>query len=280
MGMYNLNEISIPYHDETVGTKIARTFDKFAGQPVTATQIANHLKRLIGGTTVVSIYRSEEIEPNNIGLQAYYDPDEDEDEEKPFELVLNFNKNDKQVVMDLNNWREFASQVIEFLQHEMIHQNQYRSRDFIHNRPYRSNATDPQQRAQQEYQGNPDEVEAYAHNLASELMRKTRNNPEQVLRLLRNFSATAMTKDQAGRLLSPTLFGYFKDFGFNTQHPVLKSLMKKTYQYVMVKKQQEDKAKRVANRNANIEKATEEFNKRREMLDKQLGSSYTVIVDK
>jgi hypothetical protein len=279
MNMYT-NEVTIPYHDETVATKIAKTFDKFAGQPVTPTQVANHLRKIVGSTTVINVSKDASAEPNEIGLKAYYDPDEDEDEEKPFELVLYFNPNDKQVTMDLANWREFAAQVIEFLQHEVIHQHQYRSRDFIQQRPYRSNATDPDIRDRQEYQGNPDEVEAYSHNLASELLRKTRNDPEQVLRLLRNFSNTAMSKDQAGRFLSPTLYGYFQDFQFNTQHPVLKSLLKKTYQYVMIKKNQADKAKRVDNRNNQIQQATEEFNKRREMLDKQLGSSYTVIVDK
>jgi len=280
MSMYVTNEITMPYHNETVATKIAKTFDKFANQPVTTTQIANHLKRLIGDTTIVSVNRTNEVDTNHIGLMAYYDPDEDEDEEKPFELVLNFNRNDKQVIMDINSWREFASQVIEFLQHEIIHQHQYRSRDFIHNKPYRSTATDPTIKQAQEYQGNPDEVEAYAHNLASELLRKTRGNTDQVLRLLRNFSNTAMSRDQAGKLLSPTLFGYFKDFGFNTQHPVLKSLMKKTYQYLMIKKKQEDRANRVTNRNNNIEKATEEFNRRRELLDKSLGSSYTTIIER
>lgn len=274
------SEVSIPYHTETVATKIARTFDKFANQPTTPTQIVNHLRKLIGSTTIINIHRSDDVDPNDIRLQAYYDPDEDEDEEKPFELVLNFNRNDKQVFMDMNTWRDFASEVIEFLQHEMIHQHQYRSRSFIQNRPYRSNEADPVVKKAQEYQGDPDEVDAYAHNLASELLRKTQNNTDQVLRLLRNFSTTAMTKNQAGRFLSPTLFGYFHDFGFNTQHPVLKSLMKKTYQYVMVKKKQEDRANRIANRNFEIEKATEDFNKRRESLDRQLGSSYTVIVDK
>lgn len=275
-----ITEISMPYHDETVGTKIAKTFDKFAGQPISPTQIANHLKRILGTTTIISIHKGDEVESNSIGLQAYYDPDEDEDEEKPFELVLNFNRADKQVVMDISEWREFASQVIEFLQHEIIHQQQYRSRDFIQNRPYRSNATDPQQKAAQEYQGNPDEVEAYAHNLASELLRKTQGNTDQVLRLLRNFSSTAVSKDQAGRLLSPTLFGYFQDFGFNTQHPVLKSLLKKTYQYIMLKKNAAARDTRVANRNAEIQQATENLNKRREMLDKMLGSSYTTIIEK
>jgi hypothetical protein len=278
--MYVTNEVSIPYHTETVATQIAKTFNKFANQPINPTQVANHLKKIVGNNTIISIVRGDDVESNHIGLMAYYDPDEDEDEEKPFELVLHFNRNDKQVIMDNSEWREFASQVIEFLQHEIIHQHQYRSRDFIQNRPYRSNATDPAQKAAQEYQGNPDEVEAYAHNLASELMRKTQGNTDQVLRLLRNFSNTAMSRDQAGKLLSPTLFGYFQDFGFNTQHPVLKSLMKKTYQYVMIKKKQDDRTNRVDRRNANITAATEEFNKRRERLDKSLGSAYTTIIER
>lgn len=273
-------EVSMPYHTETVATKIAKTFDKFAGTPVTPSQVVSHLRKIVGNNTIISSAKADTVDTNDIGLHAFYDPDDDEEEEKPFEIVLYFNTNDKQVVMDVKGWREFASQVIEFLQHEIIHQHQYRSRNFIQNRPYRSTATDPDQKAAQEYQGNPDEVDAYAHNLASELLRKTQNNTEQVLRLLRNFSNTAMTKDQAGRLLSPTLFGYFKDFGFNTQHPVLKSLMKKTYQYIMLKKKQEDRSNRIVSRNNDIIQATEEFKKRRDSLDNKQGSSYTAIIER
>jgi hypothetical protein len=273
-----LNEIAMPYHQETAATKIAKSFDKFINVPVTPKQIVTHLRKIAGPSTILNTSKSDVVDPNNIGLNAYYDPDEDEEEEKPFELVAVFNPNDKQITMDRAGWREFASQVIDYLEHEMIHQYQYRSRDFQPTKGFRSKATNPEIKKQQEYLGNTDEIEAYAYNLANELLRKTKGNYEMTLRLLGNFSRTAITKDQAGRFLSPNLYGYFKDFNFDTTHPVLKRLMKKTYQYVNILKKKSEKKARSDDRDAEIGKATEAFKERKEALDKQLGMSYTAII--
>ena len=275
-----LKEISLPYHSQTLGTKIAATFDKFANVPVSPTTIANHLRRLAGKNAIINVEKSNDVDHNDINLTAYYDPDEDEDENKPFEVVLILNPKDKQITLDRARWREFASQVIDYLEHEMIHQNQYRSRDFHPGKQYRSKAKDPEIKQSQEYLGNSDEIEAHAYNLSSELLRKTAGDYDRTLRLLRNFSVTAMTKDQAGRLLSPNMFAYFKDFGFNTTHPVLKSLMKKTYQYVLLNKKKQERANKVTKRNSDIEQQEKEFNERKEALDKQLRASYTTIIDR
>jgi len=276
----SIYEIAMPYHRQTRATKIAKGFDEFAGRAVSHTVIMNHLRKLAGSNTIVSSSRSEVVDPNTININAYYDPDEDEDGEKPIELVLVFNPNDKRVTMTKSEWREFANEVIEYLQHELIHQYQYRARGFKPTRAYVSKSKDAEQKKQQEYLGNPDEIEAYAHNLASELERKTKGNLEQQLRLVRHFASTAMTRDQAGRLLSPNLFGYFKDFNFNPNHPVLKALMKKTYQYIMLKQKKEIRDSRVQARNQDIEKKKAAFEERREALDNDHKTSYTAIVER
>jgi hypothetical protein len=273
-----LNEIALPYHQETAATKIAKSFDKFINVPVTPKQVVSHLRKIAGTSTVITTSKSDVVDANSINLNAYYDPDEDEEDEKPFELALVFNPKDKEIKMDRAGWREFASQVIDYLEHEMIHQYQYRSRDFHPNREFRSKAKDPETKKQQEYLGNSDEIEAYAYNLANELLRKTKSDYDMTLRLLSNFSRTAITKDQAGRFLSPNLYGYFKDFNFDTTHPVLKRLMKKTYQYVNLLKKNRDKKSRIDKRNSEIEKSAKEFKQRKETLDKQQGSSYTAII--
>jgi len=190
-----------------------------------------------------------------------------------------FPKENPNVTMDKEGWREFATKVIDFLEHEMIHQAQYRSREFRPGRQYRSRHTDPTIKQSQEYLGNPDEIEAYAYNLSRELLRKTNNDYDRTMRLLKNFSQTAMTKDQAGRLLSPNLSAYFKDFNYDTTHPVLKNLMKKTYQFVQQQMKQKQREARVAERNSQIERETERVKESLERLDKEFGSSYTIIVE-
>jgi len=273
-------EIAIPYHKKTVGSRIAKGFDDFANRGVSVRVILNHVKKLAGSKVLVTTSRSDTVDPNSININGYYDPDEDEEGEIPIEIVLVFNPNDKLVKMNRSEWREFASLIIDYLQHEAIHRYQYRQRGYQPTRAYVSKAKDAEQKKQQEYYGNSDEIEAYAHNLASELDRKTKGNLDQQLRLLRNFANTAITRDQAGRFLSPTLYGYFKEFDFNTNHPVLKALMKKTYQYVMMKKKKIQKDTRVQQRNAEIEQKEKIAKERMEALDNDPNTSYTVIVDR
>jgi hypothetical protein len=267
-----------PYHDETLATKMARTFSKFIDVPSSPTQIINHIRKISGTDTVITTARSEHVDPNDINVNAFYDPDADEDDDPPFEVSVVFNPNDKTVTMDKDGWKNFTSTLIDYLEHEMVHRNQYRARDFKPGKMYRSKAIDPTIKKQQEYLGNTDEIDAYAHNLTSEILRKTGGDHERALRLLRNFAGTAMTKDQAGRLLSTTLYGYFKDFGFDTTHPVLKRLMKKTYQNIQAKKKVEDRVQRVAKRNADIEEDNRRFLERQDALDKQSNTSYTAII--
>lgn len=276
MSMY---EIAIPYHRQTVATKIAKGFDQFANVSTSSTVLLNHLRKLLGNKVLVTFSRSDAVDPNTVNLNAYYDPDEDEENEKPFEVVVIFNTNDKRIKMNREDWREFAAQVIDYMQHEMVHQYQYRKRNFQPTRVFKSKAKDPAKNAQQTYLGNPDEIEAYAYNLASELDRKTGGDYERQMRLLRNFSSTAITRDQAGRFLSPNLYGYFKEFDFDTSHPVLKALMKKTYQYVVMKKKKEEKTKRVADRNLDIQTREKLAKERMEALDKDKTTTYNVIVE-
>lgn len=278
--MSNMYEIAIPYFKKTVGSRIAKGFDDFSNRGVTPRVILNHVKKLAGNKVLVTSSRSDVVDPNTIAINAYYDPDEDEAGETPYELVLVFNPEDKLIKMGRDEWRDFAAEMIEYLQHEAIHRYQYRQRGYQPTRAFRSKAKDKEQKSRQEYLGNPDEIEAYAHNLASEIDRKTKGDLDSQLRLLRHISNTAITRDQAGRLLSPNLYGYFKDFDFDINHPVLRSLMKKTYQFVMIKKRKKEKENRIADRNLDIANREKIFKERQEALDKDPGSNYTVIVEK
>ena len=75
-----------------------------------------------------------------------------------------------------------------------------------------------------------DEIEAYAMNIADELVRKA--DKDGALALLRMANKTAQFKDEMGNLLSPDLFAYMGLWDFKSNHPVLKRLLKKVYQYI------------------------------------------------
>lgn len=258
----------IPYHSVTEGDRLFQTFQKFFSKDVTPRQVISHLRKIVGPDVVITMQKSPNVDANSLNLNAYYDPDYDKLNDSPFEVTVIFSSNKPTITMNKQGWQEFAQKVIDFLEHEMIHQAQYRSRAFHPGRPYRSRHENPEIKKSQEYLGNPDEIEAYAYNLSRELLRKTNNDYDHTIRLLKNFRQTAMTRDQAGRLLSPDLFAYFKDFEFNTTHPVLKKLMKKTYQFTLNQKKKIERESRVEKRNSQIEEETKRLNKKRKQLDK------------
>ena len=76
----------------------------------------------------------------------------------------------------------------------------------------------------------PDEIEAYAMNIADELVRKS--DIETAKTLLRMASKTAVYKDEQGNLFSPDLFAYMSMWDFDSRRPVIKRLLKKTWEYI------------------------------------------------
>lgn len=262
----------IPYHKITEADKIYESLKKFAGRSVTAKQVASHLRKLTNNSVIITTAKNTQVDENTITLNAFYDPDEDSQNERPYEIVIVFPESQNQVTMPIDEWRNFSASVIDLLEHEMIHSAQYRARNFK-----------PQRRTEvknlsysQKYLSNPDEIEAYAYMLSKELIRKTKNF-DQCFRLLRHFINTSLTKDQAGRLLSPTLYGFLKEFNFDSKNPVVKQLIKKTVSYVQQFKKQTERDSRKKERNEQIIKDTERFLEEKKKIEEDKKTYYTIV---
>jgi hypothetical protein len=100
----------------------------------------------------------------------------------------------------------FTIEMVEAIVHEYQHQHQYRSRRHMLNRGYTSKHKDIKIRADQEYLGSPDEIDAYAANIAARFYIMEKLNTNEPVKSL-------------------DLLGYHKAFGLS--HPVVKRLMKK-----------------------------------------------------
>jgi hypothetical protein len=81
-----------------------------------------------------------------------------------------------------------------------------------------------------EYMSRPDEIEAYAMNIGDEFIRKV--GKDGAVDLLRMAKKTAQFKTKVGQFLSPDLLAYFALFNWDTNHPVIKRLIKKIYQHI------------------------------------------------
>ena len=149
------------------------------------------------------------LDPDEFSFGAEYDPTRDEQQKKQFllDVYINHSKNKSWVITQQVADR-IAIELVEVLVHEYEHQRHYRQRIYLMNKEYYS-SDHPQKKTKdrQEYLGNPDEINAYALNIAARyylLKHKIKNGP---------------------RARSLDLQAYFEVFGRN--HPVTKQLLKK-----------------------------------------------------
>jgi len=174
----------------------------------------------------VSTHSAPQVDPGSMNLGAYYDPENDAEEEGHIiELQLAFSPKDKTVKWSEDGKEYFVNELADVLKHEMLHAHQHRSRDF---HPGRDGYD--QRDSNYEYMTRPDEIEAYAMNIADELVRKA--DKDGALQLLRMAGKTAQFKDEMGRYLSPNLMAYFAMFDWRADHPVMKRLLKRIYQFI------------------------------------------------
>lgn len=159
-----------------------------------------------------------EIGQGSVG--AVYEPQTDE-----IIIYPTFSSKSKSIVWDNNSRTGFINRLHDVIKHELLHQTQYSKRDGLDGPEGKDKRS-----TEYEYMSRTDEIEAYAMNIADELVRKA--DKDGALALLRMANKTAQFKDEMGNLLSPDLFAYMGLWDFKSNHPVLKRLLKKVYQYI------------------------------------------------
>lgn len=177
--------------------------------------------------TNIQIHKKPDLESGSMNIGAHYDPDADEQGETPIHIDLFFSSKDSDEVEWTKQGRKFfLYKLKDVMKHELLHMTQHRVRDF---HPGRDGYVDDKG-LEYEYMSRPDEIEAYAMNIADELTRHV--GKEDAFKLLRMASKTAQFKTEIGHYLSPDLLAYFALFNWDASHPVLKRLLKKIYIYL------------------------------------------------
>ena len=156
-----------------------------------------------------------EVEPTELNINAFYDPEKDEREKPSIELVLVTNPNDQHLILDRDLWLLFVNRLADSLAHELIHMTQARSRNFLF--VEHQARRDIQLDENLAYLSDPDEIDAYAFNIATEL--REHLNP---LSKLINPAAVSVND-------SINLWAYINAFSQNINSPVVKKLLKKVY---------------------------------------------------
>jgi len=218
-----LMEITKPSDMQELKMRLTSFRDWLTQGSHTPKEIATELENNIGDITRVEMELSPHVDKGDMNASAAYEQDDDEDGEIPFEITLVFsNKEDRMAINDPN---PLINRILDMMKHEMIHQKQARARDF---EDYTQGKD--KRNMNYEYMSRPDEIEAYAMNIADELYRQV--GKEDALKLLRMAGKTAQFKDEMGNFLSPDLFAYMGMWNFDSKHPVIKRLLKRIYQYI------------------------------------------------
>ena len=177
----------------------------------------------------VNVVRVPDLKEGELTIGAHYDPEKDEEsdgqETSVFIRIVFSTEGPKSFTWSKNSKKYFLNRLKDTLKHELLHMKQYRDRDY-HPGSEGYDTSDNNK----EYMSRPDEIEAYAMNIGDEFIRKV--GKDGAIDLLRMAKKTAQFKTEVGYFLSPDLLAYFALFDWDTNHPVMKRLLKKIYQHI------------------------------------------------
>ena len=230
-------EVTSPQNIVTVDNDIERIKHLIVNKELTPKVIAAKFQRALRkkyGIVVTTHQDSKVIEPASMNLNGYFDPSKWMDWEN-IELVLAHHPDDEDgIVVDDGSWKNLKFRVKQALMHEFIHREQWTARDGIDPGTEKDVLSVLQDfmrtpdEEQVDYLSDADEIEAHSHDIAIEL-HNANLTPVQALDQLRGFSNIS---SDAGESPSLTLWAYGKYFKKDMKHPVIKKMLKKTYQYL------------------------------------------------
>lgn len=186
-------------------------------------QITKHVKRYMPVRSRKS--REKEVDLGRVWIGGVYHTDLDKDRQKSIELCFAYNPKDRTLEMPTRHFNRICTRIADVILHEVIHMRQARSRRFKEIPGYRSTAESTKQRLNQEYFGDPDEIDAYAFNMACELNDKFGGNMRDIVAYL--------NKEHKGYYKThDTWKSYLKAFNWDQNHRVIKKIKKRSIYYL------------------------------------------------
>jgi hypothetical protein len=141
---------------------------------LTVAEFTRILRKFVGTANIrVISARDATVDINQVIINGSYDPLADQFGEPSITMVVNYNPEQKTVRFKDVDWKQICIDLLECTGHEIVHQRQYRSRDFevsptlLVSKNSKGSNTDLR-----EYLGQPDEVEANGYSIATEVYLK------------------------------------------------------------------------------------------------------------
>lgn len=200
---------------------------KLVGQKMSIPQfhnkVVNHIKKYLP----IKFRRVQDplVDLGHVWVGGCYYSDYDQHKQKCIEIVMAYNRDQKQITITKRRFTRMCLGFADTLLHEIIHMRQYRRRNFKVIPDYPSTANRQKIREEQSYLGCRDEIDAYAFNIACELMDKFNFKEREVI--------TYINENQKGlRRAHNSYRMYLKAFGHDHSHPIIKKLKKRVVGYL------------------------------------------------
>ena len=200
---------------------------KLVGQELTNSKFHSIISKHIKSQLPVKVIKRSDtkVDFGHVYTGGAYYSDDDKARRQCIEIVFVYNPLIGSVYVTHQRFYRMCALFADTILHELIHMRQYRSRKFKELPDYASSAEKTEQRQEQEYLGNRDEIDAYGFNIACELMDKFNNNEEQIIAYLSEDQKGMRRKFNCWRM-------YLKAFNYDHNHVIIKRVKKKVIRYI------------------------------------------------
>ena len=200
---------------------------KIVKQPLTIDQFHKKVTTLLKKYIPVRVRKSfsPKVDQGHVFVGGCYYSGYDEDYEKCIEVLFQYRTDEKIINLTAKRFASMCTTIADTLLHEIIHMRQFRRRNFKNLPDYASNAEKSEIKAEQEYLGCSDEIDAYGFNIACELMDKFGKNKKQVVNYLNENQKGKKRRYNSWRM-------YLKAFEHDHNHPILQRVKKKVVRYL------------------------------------------------
>lgn len=201
--------------------------DRVVNQTLTIDRFHNIITTHIKKYMPLRSRKSKElqVEPTYVWVGGMYYTDYDFERQKSIELCLAYSLADKSITYTGRRFKRLCNRIADVLLHEIIHMRQARKRKFKNLPGYSSTAESTKQRQEQNYLGDPDEVDAYAFNMACELNEKFRSDMRSIVNYL--------NEDQKSKKRHyDTWRTYLRAFNWDQNHRITRKIKKRAIYYL------------------------------------------------
>lgn len=199
-------------------------------KPITGSKLHRILRRAIEKELPAQVCACyiRELEDVYVTVEANYYGDLDQMSQSGYvQLKLCYSSRDQEFTLTPARYRKFCLEYADTVLHEIIHIRQFRKRNFKLISEYRSNNKILWLQQEQNYLGHRDEIEAFAFNIACELLDAFKNDCVKVKQYITNPGSDLKTRRK-----DPTWQRYLQAFDYDYQHPIIKKLRKTVINYL------------------------------------------------